>query len=185
MSELLITLFPLWLFHFFLAGHHNRCHNHQGLFSGNVFKMPDQWAIVKICINKTIANKALFTITTFSGFPKYLWSRLKAFNCIAALKQKSYMCWSNRRRSSIVMPSSFTDLVESISLLFIVNLHLASLSFLFKIIAWNLFALTIVLFCLNQLTANSDTCSKLFKRPVKVLQVAGMVLSSAKLWKFF
>ena len=34
--ELLIALFPLLLFHFFLAGHRNRCHNHQGLFLGNI-----------------------------------------------------------------------------------------------------------------------------------------------------
>ena len=72
------------------------------------------------------------------------------------------------------MPSSFTDLVDSILLLSIFRLYLASLSFLFKIIAWNLSALTIISFSLNQLTADSDSYSKVFKSPVKVLQVTLM-----------
>ena len=125
----------------------------------------------------------VFTITTFSDFPIYFWSRPKAINCIAALEHKVDMCWSNCRRSLIVMASSFTDLVDSITLLSIDSLYLASLSFLFKTIAWNLSALTIILFCLYQLTADSDSCSKVFKSPVKVLQVAVMVLSLAKLCK--
>ena len=76
--------------------------------------------------------------------------------------------------------------MDSISLLSIVNLYLASLSFLFKIIVENLSALVIISFCLNQLTADSDSCPKVFKvfkSPVKVLQVAVIVLSSAKLCK--
>ena len=43
-------------------------------------KMPDQWTIVKICINKTIYNLLFFQV-----FPIYFRSS-KAFNCIAALK---------------------------------------------------------------------------------------------------
>ena len=35
--------------------------------------------------------------------------------------------------------------------------------------------MTSISFCLNQLTADSDSCSKVFKSPVKVLQVAMMV----------
>ena len=93
------------------------------------------------------------------------------------------MCWTNHRRSSIVIPSCLTDLVDLVSLLSIVSLYLASLSFLSKIIAWNLYALTIIAFCLNQLTADWDSCSKIFKSPVKVLQVAVMLLLSAKLCK--
>ena len=89
-------------------------------------KMPDQRPVVKICIKK------LFTIATFSGFPIYFWSWLKAFSCIAALEHKFHMCWSNHRRSSIVIPSSFTNLVDSISLLSIASLYLTSLSFLSK-----------------------------------------------------
>ena len=92
----------------------------------------------------------VFTITTFSDFPIYFWSRPKAINCIAALEHKVDMCWSNRRRSLINMASSFTDLVDSITLLSIDSLYLASLSFLFKTIAWNLSALAIFRFvCTN------------------------------------
>ena len=116
-------------------------------------------------------------------YPIYFWSQPKAFSCIAALEHKFNMCWSNCRRSSIVLPSSFTDLVDSISMFSIVSLYLASFYFLAKIIAWNLSALTIISFCLSQPTADSDFCSKIFKSPVKVLQVAVMVLSSAKLCK--
>ena len=39
-------------------------------------------------------------------------------------------------------------------------------------------ALTIISFCLNQLIADSDASFKVFKSPVKVLQVAVMVLSA-------
>ena len=49
--------------------------------------------------------------------------------------------------------------------------------------AWNLSVLTIILFCLNQLTANSDSCSIVFKSPFNVLQVGVMVSSLAKLCK--
>ena len=87
-------------------------------------KMPDQWTIVKICINKTIYNLLFFQV-----FPIYFRSS-KAFNCIAALKHKFDMCCSNRRRWSIVIPTSFTDLVASMSLFSIASLHLASYSFL-------------------------------------------------------
>ena len=65
-------------------------------------------------------------------------------------------------------------------MLSIVSLYQASFSFLFKIITWNLSVLTIILFCFNQCTADSNSCSKVFKSLVKVLQ-AVMVLSSAKL----
>ena len=49
---------------------------------------------------------------------------------------------------------------------------------------YNLSALTIIFFCLKQLRADSDSCSKFFKSPAKVLQVAKMVLSLEKLSKF-
>ena len=49
---------------------------------------------------------------------------------------------------------------------------------------YNLSALTIIFFCLNQLRADSDSCSKFFKSPAKVLQVAKMALSLEKLSKF-
>ena len=65
------------------------------------------------------------------------------------------------------MPSSFTDLVDSMLLLSIVSLYLASLTFLFKIVAWNLSALIIISFWLNQLTADSNSCFKVFKSHVK------------------
>ena len=44
------------------------------------------------------------------------------------------MCWQDHRRSSIVVPSSFTDLVHWLSWLSISTLHLVSLSFLHKTI---------------------------------------------------
>ena len=44
-----------------------------------------------------------------------------------------------------------------------------------------MFALTIISFCLNQLTADSDSTSKIFKSSVEVSQVAEMVLSLVKL----
>ena len=105
------------LFDLFLSGHHNCCHNHKGLFSGKIFlffhffsfiastKILEQWAIVKICVNNT-------------DFPICFWSRPKAFNCFPTLKHKFDMFWSNRRRSSVVMPSSFTDLVDSIVVIY-------------------------------------------------------------------
>ena len=75
------------------------------------------------------------------------------------------MFCSNRRRSSIVIPSSFADLVNSISLLSIVSLYLTSL-YLHLTVARNLSALTIISFCLNQPTADSG--SKVSKSPVSV-----------------
>ena len=69
------------------------------------------------------------------------------------------------------------------SLLSIVSLYLALHSLLFKIIASKLSALTIISFCLTQIKADSDFCSKVFKSSDKVLQVAVMVLSSTKLCK--
>ena len=68
-------------------------------------------------------------------------------------------------------------------LLSIASFYLASLSFWFKIVALDLSALTIIWFCLNQLTADSVSCFKVFKSSVKVLQVAVMVLSLTKLCK--
>ena len=109
----------------------------------------------------------LFTIAIFSGIPIFSGSPPKAFNCIRALEHKFDMCWSK----------------DPILLLSIASLYLASLSFLFKIIALNLSALTIISLCLNQLTADSSSCFKVFKSSIKVLQVVVMVLSSAKLCK--
>ena len=80
------------------------------------------------------------------------------------------------------MPSSFTDLVDSISLLSMVGLYLASLSFSFKVTAWNLSALKSFRLVWTSL-ADWGSCYKVFESPVKVLQVAVMVLSSAKLCK--
>lgn len=122
----------------------------------------------------------LFTIAISSDFLIYFCRRPKAFNCIAALKHKFEIYWSSFRRSSIVT-DSFTDMVNLISLLSIVSLHVASLSSLFKIIAWNLSALRINSFCLNQ--ADSGFCPKVSKGSVKVSHVAVIALSSTKLWK--
>ena len=82
------------------------------------------------------------------------------------------MCWWNCSWSLIVMPSSFTNLVDSISLYSIDSFYLASVSFFVKVIAWNLSALIIISFCLNQPVADWDSCPKVFKSPVKVLKVA-------------
>ena len=79
------------------------------------------------------------------------------------------------------MQSSFTDLEDLKLFLSIVNSYLASISFLFKIIARNLSELTIISFCFNQRTADLDSCSKVFKIPVKVLQMVEMILSPARL----
>ena len=70
-------------FPFLLAGHHNRCHNHQGNYYQETFlnfldfsdrftstKMPNQYAIVKICINETIYSCNFFWF--FHIFLKHL-----------------------------------------------------------------------------------------------------------------
>ena len=100
---------------------------------------------------------------------------------IADLEHKLDLRWSNRRWSSIVIQGSFTDLVDSVSFFSVVSLYyIALLSFLFKFIVWNLSALAITLVNLNQLTANSDSCSKVFKSSVNPFVASALFLYPLK-----
>ena len=88
-------------------------------------------------------------MTFISCEPIYICSLKVAFNCMEALLQRSDICSSNFNWLSMIIPSSFTDLVVSVILLSIFHeLFWLFLSCFCKTIAWSLSGLTI-LFPLN------------------------------------
>ena len=125
----------------------------------------------------------LFIIASFSDFPMYFWSLLRAFNCIAAVEHSIKICSLNFNWSLIFIPSNFIEFVVLISLLSLINFCAAYVSFLFRIIAWNLSEFTTISFSLNHPTESSPSASKIFIRSANWSQTAVIVLSSAKLCK--
>ena len=111
-------------------------------------------------------------IAICSLFPMNFANPHIAFSCMAALEHKFDICWFKLSWLSISIPSNFTDLVVSISLLYIFNLCVFWFALLlFIIIAWNLSGLAIMLSFLNQSTADSDSFSSVRRRPFRFLQV--------------
>ena len=106
------------------------------------------------------------------------------FSYIMALEHNFDLCWLKLRWLSISIPTKFKDLGFRIPLLYIFDLCVFWFSLLlFIIIAWNLSRLTIVLFFLNQSTADSGSCSRVWRRSFKLLHVITAILLSVKCFK--
>ena len=124
---------------------------------------PDKRTAVKIGINKTDYH------CYFSLFPMNSMNLHIAFSCMASLEHNFDLGWLKLNWLSISIPSSFTDLVVSISLLYIFNWCVIwSSLFLFIIIAWNLSVLAIMFLFLHQSTADSDSFSSVRRRSFSI-----------------
>ena len=122
-------------------------------------EMPDKRTVVKIGINKAVYH------CCFSLFPMNFVNLQIAFSCMAALKNNFDKYWLKLSWLSIFIASNFTDLVVSISLLYIFDLCVIWFSLLlFIIIAWDLSGLAITLLFRNQSTADSDSFSSVRRR---------------------
>ena len=122
-------------------------------------------------------------IASFSDFPMYFWSLLRAFSWSAALEHSIEICSLNFNWSSIFIPSNFVEFIVLISLLSIINLCVVWVSSLLRIIDWNLSEFTTISFFLNYPTESSPSAFKIFMRLANWLKTAVTVLSSAKLCK--
>ena len=125
----------------------------------------------------------LLIIASFSDFPMYFWSLLRAFSWIAALEHSIEICSLNFNWSSIFIPSNFVEFIVLISLLSIINLCVVWVSSLLRIIDWNLSEFTTISFFLNHPTESSPSASKIFMRSANWFKTSVTVLSSAKLCK--
>ena len=125
----------------------------------------------------------LLIIASFSDFPMYFWSLLRAFSWTAALEHSIEICSLNLNWSSIFIPSNFVEFIVLISLLSIINLCVVWVSSLLRIIDWNLSEFTTISFFLNHPTESSPSASKIFMRSANWLKTSVTVLSSAKLCK--
>ena len=139
--------------------------------------MPDKKTVAKSGVNK------LFIIAILSLFPMNFADLHIAFSCMTLLEYNFDICWLKLSWLSISISSNFTDLIVSISLLYIFNLCVIAFFLLLFIIAWNLSGLAIMLLVLNQSSADSDSFSSVRRRLFRFLQATAMVLSSAKLCK--
>ena len=125
----------------------------------------------------------LLIVAPFSFFPTYFCKRLIVFSCKDAFCQRTEITPSKLYLLSIVIPNSFTDFDGLIVMFSIFNVLLVLL-FLFPFcntIACSLSGFTIVFFCLNHFTADSESSFKIFKRSLVLFASAEIVLSSAKL----
>ena len=125
----------------------------------------------------------LLIIASFSDFPMYFWSLLRAFSWTAALEHSIEICSLSFNWSSIFIPSNFVEFIVLISLLSIINLCVVWVSSLLRIIDWNLSEFTTISFFLNHPTESSPSASKIFMRSANWLKTSVTVLSSAKLCK--
>ena len=125
----------------------------------------------------------LLIIASFSDFPMYFWSLLRAFSWIAALEHSIEICSLNFNWSSIFIPSNFVEFIVLISLLSIINLCVVWVSSLLRIIDWNLSKFATISFFLNHPTESSPSASKIFMRSANWFKTSVTVLSSAKLCK--
>ena len=106
------------------------------------------------------------------------------FSYITALEHNFDLCWLKLRWLSISIPTNFKDLGFPIPLLYIFDLCVNWFSLLlFIITAWNLSRLTMALFFLNQSTADSGSCSRVWRRSFKLLHVTTATLLSVKCFK--
>ena len=122
-------------------------------------------------------------IASFSDFPMYFWSLLRAFSWTAALEHSIEICSLSFNWSSIFIPSNFVEFIVLISLLSIINLCVVWVSSLLRIIDWNLSEFTTISFFLNHPTESSPSASKIFMRSANWFKTSVTVLSSAKLCK--
>ena len=125
----------------------------------------------------------LLIIASFSDFPMYFWSLLRAFSWTAALEHSIEICSLSFNWSSIFIPSNFVEFIVLISLLSIINLCVVWVSSLLRIIDWNLSEFTTISFFLNHPTESSPSASKIFMRSANWFKTSVTVLSSAKLCK--
>ena len=125
----------------------------------------------------------LLIIASFSDFPMYFWSLLRAFSWTAALERSIEICSLSFNWSSIFIPSNFVEFIVLISLLSIINLCVVWVSSLLRIIDWNLSEFTTISFFLNHPTESSPSASKIFMRSANWFKTSVTVLSSAKLCK--
>ena len=127
----------------------------------------------------------LLIIASFSDFPMYFWSLLRAFSWTAALEHSIEICSLSFNWSSIFITSNFVEFIVLISLLSIINLCVVWVSSLLRIIDWNLSEFTTISFFLNHPTESSPSASKIFMRSANWFKTSVTVLSSAKLCKSF
>ena len=125
----------------------------------------------------------LFLVAFISCEPMYICKRLIAFSYMEALLQRLDICSWNLNWLTVVIPSSFTDLLVSVILLSVFNeLVQLFLSCFCKIIASNLSGLTIILFSLNYFVASSNSLFEIIKRSSVLFDSTEIVLPSAKLY---